>query len=111
VKDPERYLHRRGVELRCATDSSKSARIEARLRSAVNHELFYFSDSTALRRFRRDPLRFCGLLTDPVSRGRFRPTSRSPRLEFKGRPYYFQNRLDLETFTAMPDSFANRRGM
>jgi YHS domain-containing protein len=93
-----------------ALDPSRPARIEVAYRARVNHELYYFADSTLLRRFQADPLRFCGRVTDPVSRRLFRPSSGSPRMAFRGRPYFFENRLDLEIFTALPDSFADRRG-
>ena len=111
MQDPERYLTARGVKLPSALDPARPARLEPAYRVRVNYEIFYFADSTQLRRFQANPLRSCGLLTDPVSRARFRPSPRSPRTTFKGRPYFFQSREDLEVFSAMPDSFANRRGM
>lgn len=108
--DPERYLKLRHVALPSALAGSRPARIEPAFRARVNHELYYFADSSLLRRFEANPLRDCGLVTDPVSRRRFRPSLRSPRMEYRGRPYFFQSRLDLEIFSALPDSFANRRG-
>ena len=108
--EPERYLRLRHVELPSALDPSRPARIEPAFRARVNHELYYFADSALLRRFEADPLRSCGVVTDPVSRRRFRPNARSPRMNHRGRPYFFQSRLDLEVFSALPDSFANRRG-
>lgn len=111
MQDPERYLRARGVTLPSALDPMRKARLEPAFRARVNHELYYFADSSLLRRFQADPLRWCGLVTDPVSRMRFRPSTRSPRASFRGRPYFFQSREDLEIFSAMPDSFANRRGM
>jgi len=62
-------------------------------------------------KFQHDPLRYCGLLTDPVSHARFRPTRRSPRLDYSARPYYFMAESTFAAFKAMPDSFALRRGM
>ena len=50
------------------------------------------------------------MVTDPVSRRRFRPNARSPRMDYGGRPKFFQSRRDFEVFSAVPDSFANRRG-
>jgi len=111
VHDPEHYLTLRRVRLRSELDSTRFARIIPAYRAAVNHELYYFADSALLRRFVTNPLRYCGIVTDPVSKTRFRPTARSPRTVFQGRPYFFQNRMDLEVFAAMPDSFADRRGM
>ena len=109
--EPERYLRLRHITLPGALDGRRPARIEPAFRARVNHELYYFADSASLRRFLAEPMRSCGLVTDPVSRRRFRPGARSPRTDYRGRPYFFENRLDLEIFTALPDSFANRRGM
>ena len=107
---PERYLRQRHIVLPSALDPARPARLELAYRARVNHELYYFADSTLLRRFQADPLRFCGPVTDPVSRRRFRPSSGSPHMAVRGRPYLFENRLDLEIFSALPDSFADRRG-
>ena len=101
----------RNVTLRSAVAPSRAARLEPEYRAWVNHELFYFADSLLLARFRKEPTRWVGKVTDPVTRVRFRPTARSPRLEHDGRPYYFQSRQALVQFSAMPDSFALRKGM
>jgi YHS domain-containing protein len=110
VKDPEPYLHRQGVALACPVRRRQPARIEPVFRIYVNHEVYYVSDVAALRQFRRDPLRYCGLVTDPVSRQRFRPGATSPHLDYRGRRYYFQDGLNLRTFQALPESFAERKG-
>ncbi len=111
MQDPERYLQAKGIELPCAVEAGRRARLEPGLRAYLNHEVYFFSDARALERFRKHPLRWCGRVTDPVSRARFKPTSRSPRTDYHGRPYFFESQLDLETFSAMPDSFASRKGM
>jgi YHS domain-containing protein len=108
--DPERYLRLRGVRLPSELDAGRPARIDPAYRARVNHEIYYFADSSLLRRFQAAPGRSCGIVTDPVSRRRFRPGGRSPRTDFRGRPYFFENRTDLELFSALPDSFADRRG-
>ncbi len=77
----------------------------------VNHELFVFADASTRERFRKDPLRYCGILTDPVSKVRFRPTARAPRTEYDGRLYFFTEPGTLARFTAHPDSFAFRKGV
>jgi YHS domain-containing protein len=87
------------------------AKLDPELMAWINHELYCFSDRASLRRFQHDPLKYCGLVTDPVSRARFHPSPRSPRLEYRQRPYYFMAESTLTTFKAMPDSFALRRGM
>jgi YHS domain-containing protein len=109
-KDPERYLKAQGVGFDCPVKPGHRARIEPEFRAYVNHEVFYFCDADALARFRKDPTRYCGLVTDPVSKARFHPTSRSPRFDYRGRPYFFVDRLTFRTFVAIPDSFAFRKG-
>jgi len=87
------------------------AKLDPTLRAYVNHEVFCFSSHDAMERFEKHPLRYCGLVTDPVNRARFKPSAASPHFEYGGRPYYFAAESTLVTFRAMPDSFATRKGM
>lgn len=111
MKDPEQYLRKLAIRVTDPVQPGHEASLDPGLRAEVNHEVFLFSDPASLESFRRTPLRWCGIVTDPVSRQRFRPTSRSPHLNYNGRPYYFTSARDLRTFQAMPDSFATRKGM
>lgn len=70
--------------------------------------MFYFASRGESDRFERDPLRWCRALTDPVTQQRFRPTVRSPRMDYHGRPYWFASDSSRAAFRAMPDSFAVR---
>jgi len=110
VKDPEPYLTAQKIRIPDGSDRKRGARIEPAFRAYVNHEIFFFADSISRDRFLKEPLRYCGRVTDPVSGQRFKPTTGSPRLNHQGRPYFFRDRYTLETFSAMPDSFAHRRG-
>jgi len=85
--------------------------LDSTTRVFVNHEIYFFSNRGALDRFRKQPLRYCGIVTDPVSRARFRPTARSPHRDYHGRPYFFTSDSTRLTFQAAPDSFAVRKGM
>ncbi len=89
----------------------RSAAIDSSLRVLVGHDLFYFADAASRARFEKEPLRWCRRLTDPVTLRRFRPTNRSPRLDYRGRPYWFASESTFAAFKATPDSFAVRRGM
>jgi len=111
VQDPERYLKAQAIEVPCPVRPARHARLVPRYRADINYEIYFFSTDDARERFRNDPLRYCGWLTDPVSRARFRPTAASPRIKYKGRPYYFMSDSSRVTFQAAPDSFALRRGM
>jgi YHS domain-containing protein len=77
----------------------------------VGHDLYYFSDAAAKAKFIANPRRYCGRLTDVVSRERFTPGAKSPDTTFHGRRYFFASPETFAQFRAMPDSFAIRRGM
>ena len=111
MKDPERYLTAQKTDLRCVVNPGGHARLEANRRLFVNHEIFFFSTKGAMELFRKKTLRYCGWLTDPVNGARFKPTVGSPKMIYKGRPYYFSTISSRMKFEAMPDSFAVRRGM
>lgn len=110
-EDPEQYIEARGVDVPCAVDSTKKAKPDKKLTQRMNYEVFMFSSSAARRKFDKDPLKYCGLLTDPVNQRRFHPTPRSPHTAFKGRSYYFASDSTFTVFHATPDSFALRKGM
>ena len=112
MQDPEYFLLGQSIQVPCVVHPDRPARIEPQLRAWVNHELYYFSDGKAFSSFRKDPLKYCGLVTDPVTRRRFQPYRRSPRLAYKDRKYYFGSDSTLKVFEATPDSFATpTRGM
>jgi YHS domain-containing protein len=105
------FLKVRNVSVPCLIHPNRLAVLDADHRVHLNYEIFYFSDEDALQRFKEDPLWYCGVLTDPVNRARFRPTSDSPHWDYMGRPYYFSSDSTLMVFRANPDSFAARKGM
>lgn len=72
----------------------------------VNWEVFFFSTREAKARFDADSVAYCGLVTDPVSKMRFRPTPDSPREMWKGQVYFFTNEDDLADFEADPEALA-----
>jgi YHS domain-containing protein len=102
VQDPDRYLRSLGIEVADALDGTRPARIDAAHRSIVNYEVFYFADPAAKARFDADPLRWCGLVTDPVTHERFRPTAGAPRVAEAGRLFVFASPASATTFRAMP---------
>lgn len=76
------------------------------MRSQVNYEFYYFADAEAKQRFDADPLRWCGTVTDPISRQRFRPTRDSGRTEHAGVTFFFESPQTQTQFAAAPDSFS-----
>ena len=111
VQGPEKYLRALGIGLRDMVHPARAARVDSSLRVFVGHDVYYFADAAARARFVKEPLRWCKRLTDPVTLRRFRPTIRSPRLEYRGRPYWFASDSTFTVFKATPDSFAVRHGM
>jgi YHS domain-containing protein len=110
VKDPDHYLTYREVEVPCAVHPTRKAQLIPAMRVQLNYEIFYFSGAEALQQFKKNPTRYCGYLTDPVSAVRFRPTAKSPRLDFGGRPYYFQSDSTQRSFRNEPEKYAERSG-
>jgi YHS domain-containing protein len=69
----------------------------------VNHEAYFFSDDAAMQEFAREPYRFTGKVTDPVSLTRFIPASSSPKRTYGGRLFYFES---AETAAAFDGNLA-----
>lgn len=108
AQDPERYLREMKVALRCPVHPARRAIFDSSLRVKLNQDVFFFSSVSAMKLFRKDPLRYCGRLTDPVSRARFRPSKQSPHVTFRGRDYYFAADSTLVRFQAEPERFYER---
>ena len=106
--DPERYLREMKASLRCPVRPSRLAVLDSSLRTKINQDIFFFSSRSAMKLFENDPLRYCGKLTDPVSRVRFQPTKQSPHVRFRGRMYYFADSFTLARFQAKPELFYER---
>jgi YHS domain-containing protein len=99
------------IAVRDLVPPRRPARLDSSLRVVLGHDIFFFADEASRARFLKDPLRYCRRLTDPVTLRRFRPTSRSSHVDYRGRGYWFANDSTFTAFQATPDSFAVRRGM
>jgi len=99
------------VTLPCAVEPGKTAKIDKALTARLNYEIFMFSSNQARRTFDKNPIAYCGLLTDPVTQNRFQPQTTSPQFVFKTRKYFFLSDSTRTAFIATPDSFAVRKGM
>lgn len=105
MQDPEVYLNEIGVTFPCAVDPKRPAIIDAAHRALVNHEVYFFGSDEAKRTFLANPRKWCGLVTDPVTRERFRPGKSAPTTTYAGRLYFFQSADSLATFQAMPEKY------
>ena len=109
MQDPERYLRDLEIDPPCVVQPGKKAIIDSSRRLKVNYEIYYFSSQAAMQRFKKDVLRFCGMLTDPITMARFKPTGRSPHAEYLGRTYFFSADSTHARFLERPDKFADRK--
>jgi YHS domain-containing protein len=109
VKDPEKYLRALDIDPPCVVDPSKKGIIDSSMRITVNYEFYYFSSRQAMQKFQKDPLRYCGFLTDPVTLQRFEPTARSPKTKYLNRMYYFSADSTRTRFLKTPDRFQDRK--
>jgi len=90
-------------------DPRSIASLDTTLRAHVNGEIYRFARPATLARFRRDPVRWCGILRDPVSGVRFLPDRWSPRLAHDDGPYFFTSDSTRAVFAADPERYAIRR--
>lgn len=100
-----------GAKLPCPVNKRAMARFEDELKSQVNHEIYFFSDSEAKRKFDERPWKWCGTVTDPVSRERFAPDRKSLREDWMGRAYFFRADTTRAAFLADPAPYAMARAM
>ena len=108
MKDPDRYLQIQNIEMACAVEPDRQAQVIPAMRERVNQEFYYFSSSEARDTFRKDPVKFVGVLTDPVTQFRFEPDAESPKLVFEGRRFYFSADSTREHFAESPEAFWER---
>ena len=94
-----------GASLRCAVDPEQPALLDSAHRALVNQEVYYFGSSEALQAFVREPWKFTGRVTDPVSLERFVPTEQSTRRSFGGRLFFFQSAATAATFDTNPSTY------
>ncbi len=106
MQDPEHYIAELGLTFPCPVRPDLDAVIDVEHRAFVNHEVYFFSSQEAAAEFYRRPLRYAGLVTDPVTGSRFAPSEISPFSRYDERPYYFQDRDTAEQFAADPERYA-----
>ena len=109
TEDPAPFLKKLGVQLRDPLAPSRVASYDPSLRVLLNQEAYFFAGKETMKRFQSAPLRYSGPLTDPVSQNRFQPTSRSPKIKYKNRTFYFESTLTQRQFAVSPDSYTLRR--
>ena len=105
MQDVPEFVRRKGLEFRDYLDQREPALIDAEHCVRLNYEAYFFGDPWSRERFVSDPVLYCGLLTDPVSRERFRPHEDSPRARHEAVTYYFQNEEQQVAFKESPETY------
>ena len=105
VQDVPEYARRAALAFRDYLDDREAAVIDEQHCVRVNYEAYFFGDLWNRDRFASDPWRYCGFLTDPVSRDRFRPDASSPRMRHEGVTYYFEDEANRTEFEGDPEAY------
>ncbi len=106
VKDPAGFMNALELSIPCAVNDRRKAMIDTDHMAHVNYEVFFFSGDKEREKFVENPLKYCGIVTDPVNRQRFIPTKSSPRIDFDNRPFYFMSDSTMALFQEHSDSLA-----
>lgn len=105
MQDVPGYVKRTGLQFACYMDPDRAAIIDGAFAVRLNYETYFFADSAAREVFRASPVQFCGLLTDPVTKQRFRPQEDSPSYTHEKVLYLFESLDTYEAFVAMPGKY------
>jgi YHS domain-containing protein len=106
VKDPETYLNELGITLACAVNPERQAVLDEDHRIFVNWETYFVSSATARAEFFANPAAYAGLVTDPVTRERFRPDSGARAVTYADRLFLFAHESSRKTFQEDPKRYA-----
>jgi YHS domain-containing protein len=105
VQDVPAAVLRRGLVFQDYFDPRCAAVIDAEHCVRLNYEAWFFADAAGRERFLADPLAYCGILTDPVSKRRFRPAAGAPSAESGGVRFYFECAETREQFEQSPEMY------
>ena len=105
MQDVPAAVVRRGLSFQDYLDVSRPAVLDAAHCVRFNYEAFFFAGDETRARFLAEPLTYCGLLTDPVSKRRFRPCASSERVEHGGVTYWFEEAAHRAQFEMDPDMY------
>ncbi|GJM20601.1 MAG: hypothetical protein DHS20C15_05160 [Planctomycetota bacterium] len=105
VQDVLYSVQRKGLHFDGYLDATRPAVLDADHCLTVNYETFLFADAANRERFLADVREHCGLLTDPVSKRRFRPGPDAPRAEHAGHSWFFESRANRDMFLRAPDDY------
>jgi len=105
VQDVDAFLVKKGIRVADLFDPGREAILDDEHQVRINYEAFFFADTESRNRFAADPRAFCGLLTDPVSKTRFRPDNPHLSVRHGGVLYYFPNTSSWRRFLEDPERY------
>lgn len=105
MQDVPAFVRKKGLGFQDFLDARKPAVIDAEHCVRLNYEAFFFADAWERERFLSDPVTYCGLLTDPISRRRFRPTPDAPSATHGGVEYFFESDANRLRFEEDPETY------
>lgn len=103
MQDATAAIQRKGLELTDYFDPRLPAVLDGEHTIRVNYETFVFGTVEHRDAFAADVVAACGLLTDPISKRRFRPSADSPGLEHAGVLYLFESGASRKMFARDPE--------
>ncbi len=104
MQDVPTFLHRKGLTFECYLDPARPAVVDSSHAVRINYETYLFADEAAVETFLSDYLRYCGFVTDPILKQRFRPHAESPQFEYDGVIYLFLDNASFDAFAADPET-------
>ena len=105
MQDVPEFVRVNGLTFRDYLDERFEAVIDAEHCVRLNYEAYFFGDPWSRARFLAGPTDFCGLLTDPVSKRRFRPESSAESVRHEGVAYFFESDATRTRFEAEPERY------
>jgi YHS domain-containing protein len=105
VQDVPEFVRKNGLSFRDYLDERHEAVLDAEHCVRLNYEAFFFGDPWSRERFLADPTDFCGLLTDPVSKQRFRPARGAESVRHEGVAYFFESEVTRARFEEAPERY------
>lgn len=103
MQDVPAYLERKGLTFAGYLNPDRPAVLDSAHTVRVNYETFAFASTAACETFRGDIVRYCGFLTDPVTKRRFRPHVGSPRHLHGKVTYLFESDGSRTAFVTDPE--------
>ena len=104
MQDVPAYAARAGLQFECYYDMEPAV-LDADHTVRIGYEAYVFCSAEHRARFEDNLVTHCGLVTDPVTKERFRPGDDSPLAFHDDTVFLFQNIDSAETFLEAPETY------